>query len=110
MTPLTQIKIARGLFKAPATLTEVDRNALAVIQNLGGEITDAGKLGTLVSTKVASARNQRLLGGRLIKRLEGMGLLERRRSDESVSRFALTESGAEQARASKLPNTAQILA
>lgn len=108
MTPLTQIKIARGLFKAPSTLTEVDRTALAVIESLGGEVSDAAKLGTLVAARSGDVRNQRLLGGRLIKRLEGMGLIERSPHAVQDALFTLTETGAAELRSSAVKGSTTV--
>jgi hypothetical protein len=93
MTPLTQIKIARGLFKAPRQLTEIDRAALAAISRLGGVVSDARALGELVGSSEANPKTQRMQGGRMIKRLEGMGFLERHTQTGDAEHYALTESG-----------------
>lgn len=93
MTPLTQIKIARGLFKAPRQLTEIDRAALAAISQLGGVVSDARALGALVGSSEANPKNQRMQGGRMIKRLEGMGFLERQTQTGDAEHYSLTEAG-----------------
>lgn len=97
MTPLTQIKIARGLFKAPRQLTDTDRSALVAIIRLGGVVADARALGALVGSSESNPRNQRLQGGKLIKRLEGMGFLVRQTPCGDSEHFVLTESGKSEA-------------